>query len=90
MRTVEISLRPSELSEQMAAMRVWLDERRFEPSCFSCYDSGLGVLVRIDFKIVREAEAFAERFGGQVNEALACLAEPDVSRLDSFAQGVVG
>ncbi len=70
MRTVEIHLKPSELFEEMAAMRIWLDERRFEPSIFTCRDSGNGVLLRIDFKVAPEAGAFAERFGGYVNEAV--------------------
>lgn len=76
MRTVEIRLQqPTDLSDGMAAMRVWLDERRFEPSGFRCHDSAIGVLMRVDFKVVSEAEAFADRFGGRVSEALAADAE---------------
>jgi len=52
-------------------MRIWLDERRFEPSSFSCHDSGIGVLVRVDFKIAGEADAFAARFTGSAGEARA-------------------
>jgi hypothetical protein len=70
MRTVEIHLEPGELCEQMAAMRIWLDGRRWEPSSFSCHDDGLGVVLRIDFKIAQEGEAFARRFGGRVNNPL--------------------
>jgi hypothetical protein len=66
MRTVEMRLRPQELSEKMAAMRMWLDERRFEPSSFTCHDCGAGVLVRIDFKIAEEADAFSRGFGSSV------------------------
>jgi hypothetical protein len=69
MRTVEINLEPGELCEQMAAMRIWLDDRRWEPSTFSCRNDGPGVLLRIDFKIAQEGEAFARRFGGRVNDA---------------------
>lgn len=94
MRTVEIDLRPSELSGEMAAMRVWLDERRFEPSSFTCYPNGLGVLVRMDFKVAREAEWFAQRFGGRVNEVLTVEAEAQlarrISRTDLSPHGVVG
>jgi hypothetical protein len=67
MRTVEMRLPPQELSRTMSAMRIWLDERRFEPSSFTCHDSGAEVLVRVDFKIAEEADAFAQRFGGGVD-----------------------
>ncbi len=67
MRTVEMHLPPNELSSEMAAMRVWLDEHRFEPSSFSCNGHGAAVLVRLDFKVEIEAEAFAQRFGGHMN-----------------------
>ena len=70
MRTVEMHLSPSELSSEMAAMRVWLDERRFEPSGFNCRGQGKAMLLRLDFKEGREAEAFAERFGGQVSDGV--------------------
>jgi hypothetical protein len=73
MRTVEVRLQPNELSGLMAAMRIWLDERRFEPSSFSCRECGGGVLVRVDFKLAGEAEAFARRFGGRVDTPVAPL-----------------
>ncbi len=71
MRTVIVPLKPSELSTQMAAMRVWLDERRVEPSSFSCRDGGAGVVVRVDFKVADEADAFARHFTGQIDKTLA-------------------
>jgi hypothetical protein len=46
----------------MVAMRVWLDKARVEPSKFSCRESECGMLIRIEFRIAREAEEFAERF----------------------------
>jgi hypothetical protein len=49
----------------MSAMRIWLDEHRFEPSTFFCRDTDDGTLVCIEFKAPREAEAFAEHFDGQ-------------------------
>jgi hypothetical protein len=67
MRTVEMRLRPQELSGTMAAMRMWLDERRFEPSNFICHACGASVLVRVDFKVAKEADAFARCFGGGVD-----------------------
>jgi hypothetical protein len=68
MRTVEIHLEAGELCEQMAAMRMWLDDRRYEPSTFSSRDNGLGVVLRIDFKVAQEGDAFARRFGGRVSD----------------------
>lgn len=76
MRTVEIQLRPSELPGAMAAMRIWLDERRFEPSVFSCHE-GAGtesVLLRIDFRVTAEGDAFAERFNGRSLDRLMAAA----------------
>jgi hypothetical protein len=68
MSTVEIHLEAGQLCEQMAAMRVWLDDRRWEPSTFSCQEDESGVLLRVDFKVAQESEAFARRFGGRVSE----------------------
>jgi len=53
----------------MGAMRVWLDQHRFEPSSFSCRDIDEGVLVSLEFKIANQAQAFAERFGGRTDGA---------------------
>ena len=76
MYLVDIRMQPGDLSQQMSAMRVWLDERRFEPSTFYCRDTDYGMLVSVEFKIPREAAAFAERFDGQANGRLgANLAE---------------
>jgi hypothetical protein len=70
MLTVEIRLQTGELCEQMAAMRMWLDERRWEPSSFSSHDDGRGIRVQVAFKIADEGEAFAQRFGGRLNRPL--------------------
>jgi hypothetical protein len=67
MYLVDIRMQPGVLSQQMSAMRVWLDDHRFEPSTFSCRDTDGGMLVSVEFKISREAAAFAERFDGQAN-----------------------
>ncbi len=67
MRAVEIRLRQRELSEQMAAMRVWLDEHRFEPSTFYCREKDDAMLIRVEFKIADQADAFARHFGGRAN-----------------------
>ncbi len=64
MHRVEISVCGNELSATMAAMRLWLDERRCEPAVFSCRDEDKAVVVRLNFLIADEAAAFAARFGG--------------------------
>ena len=56
MHVVEIRLRPSELSMQMGAMRIWLDEHRFEPSSFACGEGTSEVVVSLEFKIGYQAE----------------------------------
>ncbi|HEY1299002.1 MAG TPA: hypothetical protein VGF07_00800 [Stellaceae bacterium] len=90
MRTVEIELPSRELSRQMAMMRVWLDERRCQPSGFNCRDAVQGVVVQVDFKASSDAEAFAERFGGQVSAALPPHPEPELSASAIPTQGLVG
>ena len=67
MYLVDIRMQPGDLSQQMSAMRIWLDDHRFEPSTFSCRDTDCGMVVSVEFKISREADAFAERFDGQAN-----------------------
>ena len=67
MSAVELRLNPSDLPREMGAMRVWLDQHRFEPSGFSCRDVDDGVLVSLEFKIAHQAVAFAERFGGRAD-----------------------
>jgi hypothetical protein len=67
MSAVELRLNPADLPREMGAMRVWLDQHRFEPSGFSCRDVDDGVLVSLEFTIAHQAVAFAERFGGRAD-----------------------
>ena len=90
MRTVEITLAQGELSKQMAMMRIWLDERRFEPSGFNCREAGRGVVLHVDFKATDAAEAFAEHFAGRVEEALPAGAEAELWQSGVLAEGLVG
>lgn len=69
MSAVELRLSPSDLPREMGAMRVWLDQHRFESSGFSCREVDEGVLVSLEFKIAHQAAAFAERFGGRADAA---------------------
>jgi hypothetical protein len=71
----------------MGAMRVWLDEHRFEPSGFSCRDVDDGVLVSLEFKIAYQAVAFAERFGGRTDTASKL---PPAALDAASAPGVIG
>lgn len=80
MRSVEIRLQPSELSEQMAAMRIWLDERRVEASSFACRDSESCVLLSLEFKIASHAEEFAQRFAGRASGPSAVEPERELTR----------
>jgi hypothetical protein len=94
MRAVEIRLPPRELCTQMAAMRTWLDEHRFEPSSFACRDSEYGMLVCLEFKIARQAEQFAGRFGGRADGPLAAqLGDGAIGEIwepELLPSGVVG
>ena len=62
MSVVEIRLNPSNLSREMSAMRVWLDEHRFEASSFSCRHEEDRVLVCLEFARAYQAQAFATHF----------------------------
>jgi hypothetical protein len=62
MRTVTIRVRAAEFAERMTAMRIWLDDHRFEPSTFKCSQDGDEVAIEVAFKVAVEAEAFWARF----------------------------
>ena len=65
MRTTEVPLfDENDLTVRLTDMRVWLDERRYEPSTFTYFFLDPGMKIRVTFKIDREAEAFAQEFGG--------------------------
>ena len=90
MSTVEIQLPLHELSHEMAEMRVWLDKRRFEPSNFTCRDTGERVLVRIEFKVRQEARAFAGQFGGSLDANASDPMEAEIAGAGLPQDGVVG
>jgi hypothetical protein len=73
MQTVEIDIPAAELKQQMAAMRSWLDEHRFEPSAFACDDARPGIRVSVTFSTSVAAEAFASRFSGRLHAHGAAL-----------------
>jgi len=83
MSAVELRLSASALPREMGAMRVWLDQHRFEPSSFSCRDVDDGVLVSLEFKIADQARAFAERFGGRAAGPMTDAAREPTAALDT-------
>jgi hypothetical protein len=88
MYAVKVSLRSRELSTQMVAMRLWLDEHHVESSKFTCRDSECGMLVCVEFKIAHDAEEFAERFSGGRNGSPA--AEDSILGTGLSPDGFVG
>jgi hypothetical protein len=60
----------NDLARRLTDMRVWLDERRYEPSTFTYFFLDPGMKIRVTFKIDLEAEAFAQRFGGSLLDTL--------------------
>ena len=45
MRTITMRVRAVDFAERIAAMRIWLDEHRFEPSRFKYSEDGNDVLI---------------------------------------------
>jgi hypothetical protein len=62
MSAVEIPVNAGDLSREMSAMRLWLDEHRVDVSGFSCSHQEDHVVVRVEFARAQEAHAFADRF----------------------------
>ncbi len=67
MHTVEIRLDQADLRDKMNAMRMWLDERRFEPTTFASHANGSTMCLSVSFRSAEEAKAFAIQFAGRVN-----------------------
>jgi hypothetical protein len=65
MTTVLIRVPTGEFSERMAAMREWLNDRRYETSKFTCDRYGNIFAVCVDFGNDGEAQAFRNRFSPQ-------------------------
>ena len=76
MLAVEIAIQSEDaLIDAMAAMRQWLDHRRFEPASFRCAFAGAGVFCGVDFPKDTEAEELARAFAGRL-VAVTALAPP--------------
>lgn len=61
---VGVRYRGVALLDIMKVMRLWLDNRRYQPQSFEYVISGSGVLVRIAFAQEAQAVEFAEAFAG--------------------------
>jgi hypothetical protein len=90
MHVVGIRVKPSDLSKQMATMRLWLDEHRIDLSTFACRHTEDGMLVDAEFRVAHHAAAFAERFGGRARRPLTAYAEEDLLQTVSPADALVG
>jgi hypothetical protein len=62
MRTVKVRLQEVDLSDEMAAMRSWLDRNGFEARTFNCDQSAGEVVLSVGFMSDAAADAFAARF----------------------------
>ena len=69
MFAVEVALEGDLLVSLMSQMRLWLDQRRIEPSSFQYIGGSPPARVRVAFKAESEASVFAEYFGGAVRRA---------------------
>jgi hypothetical protein len=59
---IDMQLAPGDLAARMCDMRIWLDGHNVETSGFSLKGR---TMVRIAFRVKRDAEAFAVRFAGR-------------------------
>jgi basic membrane lipoprotein Med (substrate-binding protein (PBP1-ABC) superfamily) len=65
MQIVKVRLSAADLSREMAAMREWLDNNRYEPAKFDCDQDGVDVVLSVEFMLDEAAKAFAKRFDGK-------------------------
>lgn len=65
MRTITIRVLAVDFAERIAAMRIWLDEHRVEPSRFKYSDDGNDLLIDVSFEVADDAAAFSVRFNGE-------------------------
>jgi hypothetical protein len=65
MHTVSIRVRVEDFAERMTAMRLWLDDHRFEPSTFKYSEADKDILIDVSFKVAAEGNAFSVRFNDE-------------------------
>jgi hypothetical protein len=64
MPTITVALLGEQLTDEMTAMRDWLDRNQHQPTRFDCDRNGETVIVSVAFTDEAAATAFAGRFGG--------------------------
>jgi outer membrane lipoprotein-sorting protein len=62
MHTISVRVPSADFADRMSAMRLWLDDHRFEPFRFTYSEEGNNVLVDVGFKSAAEAAAFSAQF----------------------------
>jgi hypothetical protein len=75
MYTVEVFRGGGRLAAPLHQMRTWLDGKGIQPVIFRLSLIPGGTIFRVEFRLAREAEAFASALVGKV------LVEPDVRPL---------
>src|SRR5215469_3275697 len=76
MHTVKIRLPGEDFSTAIVGMRDWLEKNRFEPTGYRYDQDDDMVVVSVDFAVDAQAEAFAERFGGQTADQRPVTRQP--------------
>jgi hypothetical protein len=64
-RTITVRRHAEHLSDEMAAMRAWLDSNGHEARRFNCDQDRDTVVLSVDFMDDAAADAFAARFQGE-------------------------
>jgi hypothetical protein len=80
MPTITTRVRAVDFAERIAAMRIWLDEHRIEPSRFKYSEDGSDLLIDVSFNDAVAAGAFSARFNGGGSHATSANPTPAVER----------
>jgi hypothetical protein len=80
MHTITLRVRGVDFAERITAMRVWLDEHRFEPSRFKYSEEGNDLLIDVSFNVADEAAAFSAQFNGGSTHTTSTSLAPPVER----------
>ena len=76
---VGVRYRGIALPDIMSMMRIWLDQRGFNPKAFEVAISGSGTLVCVEFTQGTEAAEFAKAFAGSISRD-----RPRIDRIESL------
>jgi len=64
--TAQVFLDAADLAAEISQVRTWLDDRGLDPNTFHYRVRDRHVRLRLDFRSLSGASAFAEAFGGMV------------------------